>query len=112
MMMVSWTRPDLERALLGCILENGALVNAADLDPSDFSVSSNACIFKRMVAMRNLGEGIDLFTISHRLEAHAEFDRIGGIEYLGGLIGGAVHENFSTYVRILHDTAGRRWLKT
>jgi hypothetical protein len=110
-MTSSFSSPDVEGALLGCILLNSSLLTRTDgLKPEEFCISTHCCIFSCMLAMARASENIDLITLSHRLDMQGELDRIGGSAYIGKLLDGCVPESFPTYLRIIRDTARRRHL--
>src|SRR6476646_3955893 len=99
----------IERAILGCLLEQPAL--AADVEhiqPEDFALSSHQEIFREMQVLIKSGGIIDLNVVAAGLEARTILESIGGIEYIAGLVDGAVHQNFSGYVRILKECSYRR----
>jgi hypothetical protein len=106
----SFAQPEVERSLLGSILENSALISQmTDLNPEDFAVSSYSCIFRNMLAMAEAGATIDVTTVVSRLESRGELEHVGGHVAIGALIDGLViGPDLGEYAQILKNAARRR----
>lgn len=104
--------PDIERALIGCILESPALIEGVvDVEPKDlFHLSSNSTIFFRLRTLWKNGAAIDLPMLIHGLESSGELDRVGEAEYISRLVDGCVIGNFPSYLKTLRELALRRSL--
>ena len=62
---------NLERSILGCLLQNGELIkdeSVAKLKPSDFMYEDEKIIFNNMKELESAGEPIDTTTIINRLK--------------------------------------------
>ena len=77
-------RPDVmsniqaERAILGAILLDNALFDAAKvLDPDDFMLDAHRLIFSHIAQMIERGEAADIVTLAEELRSTHELDKIG-----------------------------------
>lgn len=79
---------EAESGLLGSILvDKEALIKVADIvSADDFYVDRNAIIYSAMMDLYESRRPIDLLTLSDRLEAIKEIDKIGGASYLTELV--------------------------
>jgi replicative DNA helicase len=80
---------EAERAVLGGILlENAALrpVREAGLVPADFYRDAHAIVFDAMICLTGAGSPVDSVTLREHLAAEGRLERVGGDEYLLGLI--------------------------
>jgi len=107
-----FSRPEVERALLGNFLQNPELLGlAAELRPEDFSLSSHACIFSQMRTMSEMNQEIDLVTLASHLECRGKLEPVGGYGYVASLLDGLViRPNVEAYVEIVKEVALRRQL--
>ena len=83
--------PDIERNVLGAILNDspGTDQALAALGPSDFFVTDNATIFRRVKEQVGRGDRPDLVLLYDTLTAHGEIDKItGGAGFIAGLSDG------------------------
>jgi replicative DNA helicase len=86
--LVSPQSIEAEQSLLGGILlDPDSLLIASDvIDPSDFYRESHRMIFSACMDLYQLGEQIDLITLSERLKTQQKLDAVGGISYLSALV--------------------------
>ena len=86
----SISKAEAERAVLAAILLEPAmavgLVKQKGLTPEAFVSSHNAIIFRTMEAMSSSGKAIDILTVMRRLEDKGNIDKVGGREYMMGLL--------------------------
>jgi replicative DNA helicase len=100
---------ELERAVLGAILMDGAVLDAVPLRSEDFHEERNQLIHRASRAIFERGEAVDLRTLQAELESRAWHERTGGLAYLCSLdldlpdIG-----RIETYFRMLRELAGKR----
>ena len=82
--------PGAERALLGSIMVNPALLDeaAAPLTPGDFHRESHRRIFGAMLRVDAKPEVVDLVTVKRALEQESSLEAIGGPAYLAALVDG------------------------
>ena len=72
-----------ERSILGAILLNNDVfdrVVETGLSASDFYADSNRLVFSSMQDMQEHRDPIDLVTLTSKLKARGEFERVGGSE--------------------------------
>jgi replicative DNA helicase len=101
----------IEKAILGSILEKPDLFSkTADLHPEDFASSSHRLIFVCMRKMAEAGEIIDLTMLVTRIACQGDLERVGGAEYVSGLVDGTVHHDLGAYVETLRQSTRRRRL--
>ncbi len=102
-----------ERAVLGCILVDNALIHTAieTLQADEFYYPKHRAIYEAMLALNQAREPIDFQTLQTELARAQQLEAIGGM--------GAVLEiteeqyytnNFSSYLRIVKDHALQRAL--
>ena len=79
---------EAERAVLGAgILSREALGSAIEiLQPEDFYNSDNAHIWAVLLEMYSQNKPIDFITVSEELTNRKVFERLGGSEFLAGLV--------------------------
>jgi hypothetical protein len=102
---------DMEKALLGAILLDGAVhpEALAGLRPEYFLPSEHQIIFRRMLAMTEAGRPIDYQLLRAELLAHKELPGIHESGYLSSLTDGTPRRaNVEHYVRIIREKAARR----
>lgn len=82
--------PDAEKSILGAILiDNNAIASALKFVSSgDFFNTYNQKIFRRMIAMKEAGQPIDLVTLCEELFQKAELQDAGGSPYVASLSDG------------------------
>jgi len=78
---------EAEESVLGSMLiEKSAVLTAVEmLSPEDFYKESHRIIFKRIAEMADRLEAIDLVTLSEKLRAEGELDKVGGMAELARL---------------------------
>lgn len=95
---------DAERALLGALLlRPEAIHDVSDtIKGGSFYAEKHRLIFEAMRDLVERGEPIDLLSLSSRLEAKGELERIGGRAYLAELSGTAPSPgNFAHYADLV-----------
>lgn len=76
-----------QAVLAGILINNEALNQVLDiLTPGDFYQEAHAHVFEAMIDLYNKSERIDLITLSNGLKSKERLERVGGQEYLGGLV--------------------------
>ncbi len=80
---------EAEQSVLGAILlDSDSLLIASDiLDPQDFYRKSHRIIYGALIDLYQLGETVEAVSLSERLKAKGEIEKIGGISYLSTLVG-------------------------
>src|SRR2546426_4685548 len=69
------------------MLDQDAALKAAELlDDTMFYREGHRLLFRSMIALTERGDVIDPVTLRDELLRRGDFDRAGGLEYLGGLI--------------------------
>lgn len=104
---------EAEESVLGSMLiDKDAAIYCADvLDPQDFYKETHRVIFARMLEMLDSGEPTDLVTVSDKLRATGELDRVGGASFLGMLANFVpTAANVEHYARIVKEKATLRRL--
>ena len=102
-----------EPSLLGAILANNrAFFRVAPfLRPEHFSDPINGRIFSAMAERISVGRLADALTLKTEFENSGILDEVGGVSYLGQLLGALVGIiNADEYGRVIHDTWVRRQL--
>lgn len=99
-----------ERAILGAILLDNAVVSSPELqslEPADFSMYSHEIIYSRMMELAHLGEPIDFITLVEMLDQYKELDSVGGVAYVTSLTDGLPRiRDLATYVRRVKSFRG------
>lgn len=89
---MSHERDSLERAILCACLQDPDTIGA--LQPvatqRDFSDRRHVVLYRAMLALHIKGRGTDPLTVSAFLREHGVTDRIGGVEYIGDILGEVV----------------------
>ncbi len=104
---------EAERAILGAILLDNALVNQAIelLKPEDFYVPSHRRIFLTMIALSERGSEINSILISEELRRAGELESVGGLTFITNLTYGLPHfTNVAAYAKIVRDKSLLRQL--
>jgi replicative DNA helicase len=95
---------DSERGLLGALLlKPDAMHDVADLVRSDsFYAEKHRLIYEAMRELVDRGEPIDILTLTERLSAKNQLERIGGRAYIAELAGSAPSPgNFNHYAELV-----------
>jgi replicative DNA helicase len=104
---------DAERFVLGAIVTDGEcfLEIAAALSESDFSVTENRLLFRRMLDLHERDEKIDSITVRNELTKRGELGTTVTLSYLCDLTDGLPQiYNLDSYVRIVQERSTRRRL--
>lgn len=97
---------DAEQAALGSMLiESAAVERAAELlKPDDFYRDAHRQIFEAMLSLSELGQPVDLITLSDELRAKERLEQIGGILYLQNLMDApSTAANIEYYARLVEE---------
>ena len=66
---------NLERSILGCLLQDGSLINnesVAKLKPSDFMYEHERIVFNSMKELESIDQSIDTTTVVNRLKENGK----------------------------------------
>ncbi len=78
---------DCEKSILGAVLlDDTCFHRLVDLRPDDFYLDAHRRIFAAMTALASTGNPVDLVSLTGELKQSADFERIGGSNYLGELV--------------------------
>ncbi|MEN1966556.1 replicative DNA helicase [Lentibacillus sp. N15] len=107
---------EAEQAVIGAIfLEPDAFSQASErLMPEDFYRASHQRIFETMMRLSDLGEPIDLVTVTTSLSNAKLLDEVGGVSYLTDVAGSVpTAANISYYSKIVEEKSIlRRLIRT
>ncbi len=95
---------EAERAILGAIILDNALVNQAieSLKPEDFYVRANAMIFTAMISLSERGSEINPILIGEELKRAGDLEAVGGYTFISELTYGLPHfNNLATYAKVV-----------
>src|SRR3984893_13678839 len=104
---------DAERAMLGGILLDNKKLGevAAKLKPEDFYHNHHQHIYRQMIALGEVPQGIDLVTLTNHLHRSGELESSGGPGYIAQLMDGVPHvANVEHYARIVKEKSLLRGL--
>jgi len=96
--------PEAERAILGAVLLDNALISQAIelLKIEDFYVPSHRRIFQVMVGLFERGSAIDHILISDDLRRESALESVGGLSFIMNLTYGLPHfTNITHYAKIV-----------
>jgi replicative DNA helicase len=102
---------EAERAVLGAVLLDPAVLDELELGADDFYLERHQVLFEAYRALAADSTPIDLRTVQAQLERRGELARVGGLAYLAGLdldlpdIG-----RVATYAGIVRERSQRRLL--
>ena len=104
---------EIERAILGSILIDSEVVSKVmeSIRGGDFYSPNHQRIFKAMLEMERAGEKIDVLTLTNKLSAAGELQKVGGVTYLASLSEGvpfATDNNLQEYMRIIQEKSTLR----
>jgi len=102
---------EAERSVLGAILlDNNALAKAVEhLHSGEFFLSQHERIFRKMVAMAEQQQAIEILTLTEELQRSGELDGAGGAPYLAALADGMPKvSNVEHYAKIVAEKARLR----
>lgn len=97
---------DAERAILGAVMLDNALLNqaAAVIRRDDFFLDSHRRIYEKMLRLFEQSRLIDPITLQEELKRAGELDQIGGSAYVSSLYDGVPRfANIENYTRIVKD---------
>ncbi|HJR06443.1 MAG TPA: replicative DNA helicase [Pyrinomonadaceae bacterium] len=104
---------EAERAILGAIILDNALVNQAIelLKPDDFYVRAHYHLFRAMISMSERGAEINPILIGEELRRDGTLEQVGGIAFISELTYGLPHfTNLVHYAKVVRDTSMLRQL--
>ena len=99
---------DAERSILGAILLDNHLLNAAieKIKTEDFFLAPHQRIFERMLELGESQQAIDLVTLTEVLARRGELEAAGGAAYVAQLLDGVPRiTNVEHYARIVKEKA-------
>ena len=102
-----------ERAILGAIILDNALINQAIelLRPEDFYVPSHRRIFLSMVALSERGSEINPILVGEELRRDGALESVGGLTFITNLTYGLPHfANIAHYAKLVRDKSLLRQL--
>lgn len=81
--------PETEKSILGALLlDSDQIYNLDVLTVDHFALDSHRRIFRGILAILSDGEPVDLLSLSARLSANNELEKVGGVSYLSCLSDG------------------------
>src|ERR687889_1436977 len=104
---------DAERAILGAIVLDNALVNQAIelLRPDDFYVRAHQFVFRAMIGLSERGSEINPILIGEELRREGALEQTGGIAFISELTYGLPHfTNVAAYAKVVKDHSLMRQL--
>jgi replicative DNA helicase len=104
---------DAERAILGAIILDNALVSQAIelLKAEDFYVPSHRRVFLAMIGLFERGSEINPILIAEELRREGEVESVGGLSFLTNLTYGLPHfANIAAYAKVIRDKSLMRQL--
>jgi replicative DNA helicase len=109
------SNPEAERAILGAILLDNGMINAAAerLRREDFFLDSHRRIYEQMLHLYETGRAIDPITLQDALRRAGELELVGGTAYIASLFDGVPRfANIDNYTKIVKDKSILRRLIT
>jgi len=106
---------EAEQAVLaGILLDNSAINRVVEvLEPDDFYKENHRRIFSAMLELSEGNEGIDLISLSERLQKKGLLESVGGASYLTDMMNSvATAANVHHHAKIVHEKAILRQLIT
>src|SRR3990167_761920 len=103
---------DAERAVLGAVLVDNALVSTVEdkVSPEHFYREAHQRIYRALVALGAKGSALDLVTVSEALEASGDLEAVGPAYVADVLSNGLRAANIDHYAAIVREKAIRRSL--
>ena len=105
--------PESERAILGAVILNNALISQAIelLKPEDFYVGSHRRIFIAMTVLFEHGSEINPILIGEELRREGALESVGGITFITNLTYGLPHfPSISAYAKLVRGASLMRQL--
>jgi replicative DNA helicase len=100
--------PESERAILGAIILDNALVSQAIemLKPEDFYVGANRRVFVAMIGLFERGSQINPILIGEELKRDGALESVGGVTFITNLTYGLPHfANLTAYAKIVSENS-------
>lgn len=97
---------EAEQAVLGAVLLDGECITVASqyVRPEFFAKPAHCSIFEAMVELSELGEPVDLVTLTDRLQRKQLLVEVGGMSYLSALARSVpTSANIENYLRIVKE---------
>jgi replicative DNA helicase len=104
---------DAERAILGAVLLDNALVNQAIelLRPDDFYVRAHQHVFRAMINLSERGSEINPILLGEELRREGVLEQVGGVALISELTYGLPHfTNVAAYAKVVKDKSILRQL--
>jgi replicative DNA helicase len=104
---------EAERSVLGAILLDNRLCNQAmeTLRRDDFYLEAHRRLFDKMISLSEQGRPIDNVTLGEELKRAGEYEQVGGVSYIAGLIDSIPRlENIEHYAKIVKGKSTLRKL--
>ncbi|MCA1629299.1 MAG: replicative DNA helicase [Acidobacteria bacterium] len=104
---------DAERAILGAIILDNALVNQAIelMRADDFYVRAHYHVFRAMISMSERGAEINPILLGEELRREGVLEQVGGISFISELTYGLPHfTNVAAYAKVVRDKSLMRQL--
>ncbi|HVF55587.1 MAG TPA: replicative DNA helicase [Pyrinomonadaceae bacterium] len=102
-----------ERAILGAIILDNALVNQAIelLKPDDFYVRAHQFVFRAMIAQSERGAEINPILLGEELRREGILEQVGGVAFVSELTYGLPHfNNVAAYAQVVRGKSMMRQL--
>jgi replicative DNA helicase len=102
-----------ERAILGAIILDNALVNQAIelLKPDDFYIRAHQFVFRAMIALSERGAEINPILLGEELRREGVLEQVGGIAFVSELTYGLPHfNNVAAYAKMVRGKSLLRQL--
>jgi replicative DNA helicase len=104
---------DSERAILGAIILDNALVNQAIelLKPDDFYIRAHQFVFRAMISLSERGAEINPILLGEELRREGVVEQVGGIAFVSELTYGLPHfNNVTAYAKVVRGKSLLRQL--
>ena len=104
---------DAERAILGAIILDNALVNQAIelMRADDFYVRAHYHVFRAMISMSERGAEINPILLGEELRREGVLEQVGGISFISELTYGLPHfTNVAAYAKVVREKSLMRQL--
>jgi replicative DNA helicase len=100
-----------EQHVLGVVMLWPENIDEVALTPDDFRDRAHATIWRKILAMRDASEAVDVITVAEALNADNALETVGGLRYLTDMTEAAFSPaNVEAYAAIVRDQAQRRRL--
>ncbi len=104
---------DSERAILGAIILDNALINQAIelLKPDDFYIRAHQFVFRSMISLSERGAEINPILLGEELRREGVLEQVGGIAFVSELTYGLPHfNNVAAYAKLVRGKSLLRQL--